>query len=75
MRERQAETLPTMTWIASNPFVLSGNLHGGYVVASYLFDDSSCHVKSGHISVIPADSVLNHLAHLYADNHATMSLG
>lgn len=37
---RQNETVAMMTWIVSNPFILSGNLHGGAVVASYPFDDS-----------------------------------
>jgi len=75
LRGRQPETLAAMTWIVSNPFVLSGNLHGGSVVASYPYDDSSNHVQSGTKSAAPDDSVFLHLAHLYADNHATMHKG
>jgi len=75
VRGRQPETLAAMTWIVSNPFVLSGNLHGGSVVASYPFDDSSTHVQSGRKSAAPDDAVFVHLAHLYADNHATMHFG
>jgi len=75
VRGRQPETLAAMTWIVSNPFVLSGNLHGGSVVASYPFDDSASHVQSGRKSSAPDEAVFVHLAHLYADNHGTMYRG
>ena len=75
VRGRQPETLAAMTWIVSNPFVLSGNLHGGSVVASYPFDDSAQHVMSGRISAAPDDDVFKYLAHLYADSHLTMHRG
>ena len=75
VRGRQPETLAAMTWIVSNPFVLSGNLHGGSVVASYPFDDSAQHFRSGRISAAPDDSVFQYLAHLYADSHLTMHRG
>jgi carboxypeptidase D len=64
LRGREPETLAAMTWIVSNPFVLSGNLHGGSVVASYPFDDSRNH-RNGFNSVAPDDEVFRHLAHLY----------
>ena len=75
VKGREPETLAAMTWIVSNPFVLSANLHGGSVVASYPFDDSRNHPTFGFNSASPDDQVFRHLAHLYADNHGTMKQG
>lgn len=76
LRNRQPETLAAMKWIVSNPFVLSGNLHGGSVVASYPFDDSP--KGSSYHSVYskaPDDAMFRRLATIYASNHATMKTG
>ena len=76
LRGRQPETLAMMTWIVSNPFVLSGNLHGGSVVATYPFDDSPNGSPWRNVySAAPDDEVFKHLASLYASNHGTMSRG
>ena len=58
-----------------NPFVLSANLHGGAVVASYPFDDSPLHRVSGYYSSSPDDSTFLYLAQTYANAHGTMSRG
>ncbi|XP_067684519.1 carboxypeptidase D-like [Haliotis asinina] len=71
----QPETLAMIKWIESNPFVLSANLHGGSVVASYPFDDSRLHRQAGKYSKAADDSVFRLLAHTYADNHLHMHEG
>lgn len=72
---RQPETLSLMSWIVNNPFVLSANLHGGAIVASYPFDDSKFHKVSGYKSVSPDDSLFQHLASIYSKSHSLMAKG
>jgi carboxypeptidase D len=74
-KKRQPETMAVMTWIVSNPFVLSANLHGGSVVASYPFDDSADHTITSQKSPSPDDSLFQHLALTYSWNHKTMKSG
>lgn len=71
---RQNETVAMMTWISNEPFVLSGNLHGGAVVASYPYDSGipkTCCIESKS----PDDNLFKYLAHVYADNHPEMHRG
>lgn len=56
-------------------FVLSGNLHGGTVVASYPFDDSASHKRQGHYSQSEDDGLFRYLALLYSQNHPVMKTG
>ncbi|KAK8398384.1 hypothetical protein O3P69_003938 [Scylla paramamosain] len=72
---REPETLAVMDWILHNPFVLSGNLHGGSVVASYPFDDTSVHHDCCVESKTPDEKLFHHLASIYASNHLTMFRG
>ena len=74
-RDLQLETQALIRWTLQNKFVLSANLHGGSVVASYPFDDSAMHVKQGFPSRTPDDAVFKHLASVYADAHKTMHNG
>lgn len=55
--------------------MLSGNLHGGSVVASYPFDDSATHEQQGHYSPTEDDSLFRYLALVYARHHPVMRLG
>lgn len=72
---RQPETIALMTWVVSKPFVLSGNLHGGAVVASYPFDDSAARKTCCKESLAPDDAVFKQLALTYASPHPVMSQG
>ncbi|XP_059612499.1 carboxypeptidase D isoform X2 [Phlebotomus argentipes] len=72
---RQPETVAMMTWILNSPFVLSANLHGGAVVASYPYDNSINQHECCSESLTPDDGVFKLLAHTYASNHPVMKTG
>ncbi|XP_046386124.1 carboxypeptidase D [Ischnura elegans] len=72
---REPETLAMMTWIVSNPFVLSGNLHGGAVVASYPFDNSNATGDCCTPSMTPDNELFYTLAKKYAHAHPKMHKG
>ena len=74
LKKAQPETRSIMKWIYKNPFVLSANLHGGSVVASYPFDDGPEHIES-YYSRSPDDAVFKQLALTYAQHHPVMKIG
>ncbi|XP_013918052.1 PREDICTED: carboxypeptidase D [Thamnophis sirtalis] len=69
------EVRALMEWMRRNRFVLSGNFHGGTVVASYPFDDSKSHKSSGIYSKSADDEVFKYLAKAYASNNPIMKTG
>ncbi|KAK5868568.1 hypothetical protein PBY51_009568 [Eleginops maclovinus] len=69
------EVVAMMKWIKEKKFVLSGNLHGGTVVASYPFDDSTTHQRQGHYSPAEDDALFRYLALVYSKNHPVMKTG
>ncbi|KAJ4935130.1 hypothetical protein JOQ06_016666 [Pogonophryne albipinna] len=69
------EVVAVMRWIKEKKFVLSGNLHGGTVVASYPFDDSATHQRQGHYSSAEDDVLFRYLALVYSKNHHVMKTG
>ncbi|XP_029301845.1 carboxypeptidase D [Cottoperca gobio] len=69
------EIMAVIKWIKENKFVLSGNLHGGTLVASYPFDDSASHQRQGHYSQAEDDSLFRYLALVYSQNHPVMKTG
>ncbi|RXM92867.1 Carboxypeptidase D [Acipenser ruthenus] len=69
------EVAAVMKWIQDKRFVLSGNLHGGSVVASYPFDDSLKHKVTGEYSPSSDDKLFRYLARSYAEHHPLMKTG
>ncbi|XP_068602009.1 carboxypeptidase D [Brachionichthys hirsutus] len=73
--DKVPEVMAVIRWIQEQKFVLSANLHGGTVVASYPFDDSATHRRQGHYSQSPDDSLFRYLALVYSQNHPLMKTG
>nr|QDC23058.1 carboxypeptidase A-like protein isoform S1 [Cupiennius salei]QDC23059.1 carboxypeptidase A-like protein isoform S2 [Cupiennius salei] len=76
----QPETRAVMRWMAQTQFVLSANLHGGALVASYPFDNVPPNTPKGFRSShspsrTPDDDVFRHLAETYSFNHKSMYAG
>ncbi|XP_048872934.1 carboxypeptidase M [Brienomyrus brachyistius] len=73
---REVEVQAVMDWLQTEPFVLSANLHGGAVVASYPYDNSNGgnELQWGS-SVSPDDDVFIHLAKTYSFTHKSMHNG
>ena len=71
---RQQETIAVMKWILKENFVLSANLHGGALVASYPYDETIHHIDHTY-GQSPDDSLFRFLARTYANKHSTMAKG
>lgn len=69
---REPETLAIMTWSVSYPFVLSGSLHGGLLVAIYPYDFRSPGAPRDSPNPTPDEEVFRHLASTYATTHSNM---
>ncbi|XP_064424648.1 carboxypeptidase Z [Latimeria chalumnae] len=67
------ETKAVMKWMRSIPFVLSGSLHGGDLVATYPYDLSKHPEEAKMFSPTPDDQMFKLLAQSYASIHGTMS--
>ncbi|XP_051247717.1 carboxypeptidase M [Dicentrarchus labrax] len=75
-KQREPEVRAVIGWLRTESFVLSANLHGGALVASYPYDNSNGGRELvGGASVSPDDDVFIHLAKVYSHNHATMHKG
>ncbi|KAM3963849.1 LOW QUALITY PROTEIN: carboxypeptidase D svr [Aphomia sociella] len=72
---RQPETRALIKWVLGKQFVLSGNLHGGAVVASYPYDDSVTGAECCEESLTPDNKVFRHLASSFASRHVDMRRG
>jgi len=63
----QPETRAIMEWTLAEPFVLSANLHGGALVASYPYDGAANSSAQRGYRATPDDDVFQELASVYAN--------
>ncbi|CAG12387.1 unnamed protein product, partial [Tetraodon nigroviridis] len=74
--EKNLEAEAVIGWLRSETFVLSANLHGGALVASYPYDNSNRGREwVGGASLTPDNDVFVHLAKVYSFGHASMHKG
>ncbi|KAM3587720.1 uncharacterized protein V6R79_012703 [Siganus canaliculatus] len=75
-QKREAEVRAVINWLKTESFVLSANLHGGALVASYPYDNSNGGSEQvGGASLTPDNDVFVHLAKVYSHNHGSMHRG
>lgn len=60
-----------MSWLQSEPFILSANLHGGSLVANYPFDDNELNKDGVYTSSID-DKLFVEMSYAYARAHTNM---
>lgn len=73
-KQQEPETKAVMNWIASIPFVLSADFHGGALVANYPYDNGPHYAPKGP-NLSPDDKVFKALALVYSNAHPRMHLG
>ncbi|GIY16118.1 carboxypeptidase M [Caerostris darwini] len=76
-KQQQPETEAVKDWLESTQFVLSGNIHGGALVASYPYDNEANNMFTtfSSPSLTPDDDVFRYLASVFSFNHENMHLG
>lgn len=74
LANRQPETVSLMSWIVSNPFVLSGSLHSGIFLISYPFDYSrpGTHPPASVDNPTPDNDVFISLAAGFAESRKAL---
>nr|XP_054595779.1 carboxypeptidase M isoform X1 [Nothobranchius furzeri]XP_054595780.1 carboxypeptidase M isoform X1 [Nothobranchius furzeri] len=70
----EPEVRAVVDWLQTETFVLSANIHGGALVASYPYDNGNPNQLVG-AGISPDNEVLVYLAKVYSYNHTSMYRG